>query len=111
MNFRINQNLSFNFIRRLMTTKPKKPTSAFAKPVNVSEELAQIVGKGPMPRTEVTKLLWAYIKKHKLQDANNKRNIVPDQKLSKVIGSKPIDMFKMTSKVAQHLSERETAKV
>jgi len=93
-----------------MTTKQKK-TSAFAKPVNVSEELAQIVGKGPMARTEVTKNLWAYIKKNKLQDEKNKRNIVPDQRLSKILGSKPIDMFKMTSKVAQHLSDRETAKV
>jgi chromatin remodeling complex protein RSC6 len=87
--------------------KQKKP-SAFMKPVEVSEALAEIVGKGPMARTEVTKKLWEYIKKHKLQDANNKRNINPDQKLAKVFGSsKAIDMFKMTSKVSKHLSEPE----
>ena len=86
-----------------MTTK-KKP-SAFMKPVTVSEELAEIVGKGPMARTEVTKKLWDYIKKNKLQDPTNKRNINPDQKLARVFGSsKPIDMFKMTSKVSKHLT-------
>jgi len=86
-------------------TNKKKP-SAFMKPVQVSTELAEIVGKGPMARTEVTKKLWEYIKKHKLQDQQNKRNINPDQKLAKVFGSTAsIDMFKMTSKVSKHLSE------
>jgi len=90
-------------------TKQKK-TSAFMKPVEVSKELAEIVGKGPMPRTEVTKKLWEYIKKNKLQDENNKRNIVPDEKLAKVFGSrKAIDMFKMTGEVSKHLSESELA--
>lgn len=91
-------------------TKEKKP-SAFMKPVQVSDALAEIVGHGPMARTEVTKKLWDYIKKHKLQsDKTNKRNIVPDQKLSKVLGSsQPIDMFKMTSKIAKHLKEAELA--
>jgi chromatin remodeling complex protein RSC6 len=90
-------------------TKEKK-NSAFMKPIQVSETLAEIVGHGPMARTEVTKKLWDYIKKHKLQDPNNKRNIVPDQKLAKVLGSnQPIDMFKMTSKVAKHLKEPELA--
>lgn len=80
------------------------------KPVEVSDELAEIVGKGPMARTEVTKKLWEYIKKNKLQDTENKRNINPDQKLAKVFGSsKPIDMFKMTSKVSKHLREGELA--
>lgn len=89
--------------------KEKKP-SAFMKPVHVSEALAEIVGHGPMPRTEVTKKVWDYIKKHKLQDTNNKRNINPDQKLSKVLGStQPIDMFKMTSKLAKHIKEPELA--
>lgn len=85
------------------TTKAKKP-SAFMKPVEISEALAAIVGKGPMPRTEVTKKLWDYIKKNKLQDKENKRNINPDQKLSKVLGTAQIDMFKMTSKLSKHLS-------
>ncbi len=85
-------------------TKQQKKTSAFMKPVSVSDALAEVVGKGPMARTEVTKKLWDYIKKHKLQDAKNKRNINPDPKLAKVFGSSAsIDMFKMTSKVSKHL--------
>ncbi|MGA8163735.1 MAG: SWIB/MDM2 domain-containing protein [Waddliaceae bacterium] len=91
-----------------MTAKQKKP-SAFMKPVEVSESLAEIVGSGPMARTEVTKKLWEYIKKHKLQDKDNKRNIIPDKKLARVIGSQPIDMFKMTSKVSKHLTEADLA--
>lgn len=89
--------------------KDTKKTSAFMKPVRVSDALADVVGAGPMPRTEVTKLVWNYIKKHKLQDTKNKRMINPDAKLAKVIGSAPIDMFKMTSKIAKHLSEAEVA--
>lgn len=95
-----------------MMTKEKevKKTSAFMKPVQVSDTLAEVVGKGPMPRTEVTKKLWDYIKKHKLQDAKNKRNINPDAKLSKVLGSTDsIDMFKMTSKISKHLKDPELA--
>lgn len=85
----------------------EKKNSAFMKPVHVSDTLAEIVGKGPMARTEVTKKVWDYIKKHKLQDPNNKRNIVPDAKLAKVLGSnQPIDMFQMTSKVAKHLKDQ-----
>lgn len=87
-----------------------KKTSAFMKPVNVSDALAEIVGKGPMPRTEVTKKLWDYIKKNKLQDSKNKRNINPDQKLAKVLGTQEaIDMFKMTSKISKHLKDPELA--
>lgn len=90
--------------------KQQKASSAFMRPVQVSEALAEIVGHGPMPRTEVTKKLWDYIKKHKLQDKNNKRNINPDPKLAKVFGSSAsIDMFKMTSKVSKHLKEAELA--
>jgi len=89
---------------------PKKQPSAFMKPVQVSEALAVIVGKGPMARTEVTKKLWEYIKKHNLQDKTNKRNINPDEKLAKVLGSpQPIDMFKLTSKISKHLKEPELA--
>lgn len=83
-----------------------KKNSAFMRPVDVSEALAEIVGGKRMPRTEVTKKVWEYIKKHKLQDQKNKRMINPDAKLGKVLGSnQPIDMFKMTSKIAKHLSE------
>lgn len=91
-----------------MSTKEKKP-SAFMRPVQVSEKLAKIVGHGPMARTEVTKKLWEYIKKHKLQDQNNKRLINPDAALAEVIGRQQIDMFKMTREVAKHLKEPELA--
>ncbi|HSX04633.1 MAG TPA: SWIB/MDM2 domain-containing protein [Rhabdochlamydiaceae bacterium] len=85
-----------------MAKESKK--SKFMQPMAVSEELAAIVGRGPMPRTEVTKKLWAYIKNHRRQDPNNKRNIIPDEKLAKVIGKKPINMFEMTKAVSKHLS-------
>lgn len=91
-------------------SKEKKPSSAFMKPMHVSPELAAVIGNGPMPRTEVMKRLWDYIKKHRLQDPKNKRNIIPDQNLSKVFGSsQPINMFKMTSKVFSHLKDAEAA--
>ena len=81
-----------------------KRESALKKPVNVSDALAAIVGKGPVPRTEVTKKLWEYIKKNGLQDKNEKRKINPDQKLGQVIGNQQIDMFQMTKKVAAHIN-------
>ena len=68
----------------------------------ISSELSEVIGTGPMPRTQVTKKLWDYIKKHKRQDPENKRNIIPDEKLTKVFGSKnAINMFEMTKKVNQ----------
>ena len=74
-------------------------------PLKVSEELALVVGKGPMPRTQVIKKLWEYIKRKKLQDPKNKRNIIPDEKLADVFGSKrAINMFKMTKLINEHLS-------
>lgn len=75
------------------------------KPMSVSPELAEVVGKGPMPRSEVVKELWAYIKKHDLQDPQNKRNINADDKLQKVFdGKKTVNMFEMTKLVSKHLS-------
>ena len=82
----------------------KKAPSKFMQPMELTPELAAVVGQGPMPRTEVTKKLWAYIKKHKRQDPNNKRFIMPDDKLAKVLGKKPINMFDMTKAVSKHLS-------
>jgi chromatin remodeling complex protein RSC6 len=82
-----------------------KANSAFMKPLNVSPELAAIVGKGPMPRSEVVKKLWVYIKKNNLQDPKAKRNIVADADLKKVFGGKgTVDMFEMTKLVSKHLS-------
>lgn len=88
-----------------MAKTTTKKESKFMKPMNITADLAAIVGPGPMPRTEVTKKLWAYIKKHKLQDPKNKRNIVPDERLAKIFGGKKaINMFDMTKKVNDHLS-------
>jgi upstream activation factor subunit UAF30 len=82
-----------------------KSNSAFMKPMSVSDELAEVVGKGPMPRSEVVKKLWVYIKKHDLQDAKNKRNINADATLKKVFGGKgTVSMFEMTKLVSKHLS-------
>ncbi|MDE1925483.1 MAG: SWIB/MDM2 domain-containing protein [Patescibacteria group bacterium] len=79
--------------------------SAFMKPMNISDELAVIVGKGPMPRSEVVKKLWVYIKKNGLQDPKNKRNIDADADLQKVFGGKKtVNMFEMTKLVSKHLS-------
>ena len=73
--------------------------------MKVSDDLAAVVGKGPMPRTEVTKKLWAYIKKNGLQDLKNKRNINSDDKLLKIFGNKKsVNMFEMTKLVNKHLS-------
>lgn len=75
------------------------------KPMTISPELAVIVGKGPMPRSEVVKALWVYIKGKNLQDPANKRNIVADEPLKKVFGGKAVvNMFEMTKLVSKHLS-------
>lgn len=79
--------------------------SAFMKPMEVSDELAAVVGQGPMPRSEVTKKLWAYIKENNLQDPANKRNINADDNLKKVFGGQEtVSMFEMTKLVSKHLS-------
>jgi chromatin remodeling complex protein RSC6 len=83
----------------------KKANSAFMKPMTISAELAAVVGKGPMPRSEVVKALWVYIKKHNLQNPKNKRNIIADEALKKVFGGKAeVSMFEMTKLVSKHLS-------
>lgn len=85
--------------------EPKKANSAFMKPMNLSPELEAVVGKGPMPRSEVVKALWVYIKGNDLQDPKNKRNIVADDKLKAVFGGKEVvNMFEMTKLVSAHLS-------
>ena len=82
-----------------------KKVSAFMKPMKISEDLAKVVGKGPMPRSEVVKALWVYIKKHNLQDPKAKRNIIADANLKAVFGGKAmVDMFEMTKLVSKHLS-------
>ena len=80
----------------------KKP-NALMTPVKVSDDLAAITGKGPMPRSQITSKVWEYIKKHDLQDAKDKRTINADATLAKVIGKEPISMFKMTAAVSKHI--------
>jgi chromatin remodeling complex protein RSC6 len=82
----------------------RKPSAAFMKPMTPSSALAEIVGSKPIPRTEVTKKLWAYIKKNKLQDPKNKRMIKADTALKEVFGGKAtVNMFEMTKLVSKHL--------
>ena len=82
----------------------RKPNAAFMKPVQPDATLAEVVGSKAMPRTEVTKKLWAYIKKNGLQDKKNKRNINADDKLKAVFGGKSVvNMFQMTALVSKHV--------
>jgi len=82
----------------------RKPNAAFMKPVTPSATLAEVVGSSPMPRTELTKKIWAYIKKNGLQDKKNRRMINADAKLKAVFGGKAsVNMFAMTKLVSKHL--------
>ena len=82
----------------------KTANSKFMAPVNPSEALAAIVGAKPLPRTEVTKKLWAYIKKNNLQDNKDKRCINADDKLKPIFKKAQVTMFEMTKLVSKHLS-------
>lgn len=81
----------------------RTPNAAFMKAMTPSDALAAIIGKGPYPRTEVTKKVWEYIKKNKLQDAVQKRIIVADAKMKEIFGKAKADMFEMTKMINQHL--------
>jgi chromatin remodeling complex protein RSC6 len=82
----------------------RKPSAAFMRPVSPSPALAEVIGSKAVPRTEVTKRLWAYIKKNKLQDAKNRRMIHADAMLKPVFGGKSsVNMFEMTKLVGKHL--------
>ena len=84
-------------------TGKTKANSAFMKPMQPSEHLAKIVGSQPLPRSEVTKKIWEHIKKNKLQNPKNKREILADEKLQPIFGGKKLDMFQMTKAVNKHL--------
>jgi len=88
--------------------KPKtarKPNAAFLRPLTPSAHLAAVIGAAAIPRTEVVKKIWVYIKKHALQDPKNKRNIKADDKLKPVFGGKAVvSMFEMTKMLSKHLS-------
>ena len=82
----------------------RKPNAAFMKAMQPSASLSAVIGGNPMPRTEVTKKIWAYIKKNGLQDSKNRRNINADEKLREVFGGKrQVSMFEMTKLVNKHL--------
>ena len=82
----------------------RKPNAAFMKPMTPSAALGAVIGAKAMPRTEVTKKIWDYIKKNKLQDSKNKRNINADDKLKEIFGGKKqVSMFEMTKLVSKHL--------
>jgi upstream activation factor subunit UAF30 len=81
----------------------RKPNAAFMKALTPSADLAVVVGSKPLPRTEVVKKLWAYIKKNKLQDTKNRRNINADAALKVVFGKGTVNMFEMTKLVSKHL--------
>ncbi len=82
----------------------RKANPALLKPMNLSEELEAVVGKGPLPRSQVVKKLWEYIKKHDLQNPQNKRNILADEKLLTLFKKKEVTMFEMTKIVSPHMS-------
>jgi upstream activation factor subunit UAF30 len=90
------------------TAQPKakrQPSAAFMKPVQPDEKLAAVVGNQPLPRTDVTKKLWEYIREHNLQDPQNKTFIQADDKLKGVFeGKDRVSMFEMTKLVSKHLS-------
>ena len=81
----------------------RKPNAAFMKPLTPSATLAAVIGAGNVPRTQVVKKLWDYIKKHKLQDEKNRRNINADDKLRALFGKATVSMFEMTKIVSKHL--------
>ena len=86
------------------TAAKRKPNAAFMKAVTPSPALAEIVGSKPLPRTEVTSKLWAYIKRKGLQDKVNKRNIHADDALRPIFKKDVVNMFEMTKLVSRHLS-------
>lgn len=85
------------------TKSKRKPGAAFMRPLTVSDKLAAVIGAKPIPRTEVVKKLWAYIRKNGLQDSKNRRNINADDKLKAVFGKGTVNMFEMTKLVSKHL--------
>ena len=88
-----------------MAKKPaRKPNAKFMAPVTPDATLAAVVGAKPLPRTELTKKLWDYIKKNKLQDAKNKRNINADANLKVIFHKNTVNMFEMTKLVSKHLN-------
>jgi len=86
------------------SSKKRTPNAAFMKPMQLSDDLAAVIGSKPLARTEVTKKIWDYIKKNGLQDSKNRRMINADDKLKVVFGGKKqVSMFEMTKLISKHL--------
>jgi upstream activation factor subunit UAF30 len=91
---------------KISTTAKRTPSAAFMKPVTPDETLAKVVGDKPLPRTELTKQLWAYIRQHGLQDAKKRTHINADENLKAVFdGKEQVSMFEMTKLVSGHLKK------
>lgn len=84
---------------------PRKANAAFMRPLQPSDALGKIVGTKALPRTQVVKKLWEYIRKHDLQDKKNRRNINADANLRPIFGKSQVSMFEMTKLVSKHLSQ------
>ncbi len=91
--------------KKKTASKPRKKSGLAQMNYAVSPELEAIIGVKKSTRPQIVKLLWVYIKKHKCQDTKNKRMIVPDSKLSEVIGSRPVDMLKLASFLNKHIKK------
>ena len=90
--------------KKMAKKSSRKPNAAFMKPLQPDDVLAEVVGSKPIPRTEITKRLWAYIKKNDLQNKKDRRRIDADDVLSAIFnGKKQVSMFEMTKLVAQHV--------
>ena len=90
--------------KRKSSGAKRKPNAAFMRPMTISPQLATVIGSSPMPRTEVTKKLWGYIKRKGLQDSKNRRMINADENLRPIFGGKgQVSMFDMTKMVSKHL--------
>lgn len=90
--------------RKAAPRKKRAPNPAFMRPMQPDDALGAVVGAGAMPRTEITKKLWAYIKRNGLQDSKNRRMINADDKLGRVFnGKKQVSMFEMTKLASRHM--------
>jgi upstream activation factor subunit UAF30 len=91
-------------VKKAKKAKKRKPNKAFMKPLKLSEDLAAVVGSKSLPRTQIVKKLWVYIKRHKLQDAKNKRMVCADAKLKPVFGGKSkVSMFEIMKHLKKHV--------
>lgn len=88
-----------------MPKTTRKANPGLMQPMRPSEQLAKVVGSEPLPRSEVTKKVWAHIKSNNLQNPENKREIIADDKLQPIFGSKKLDMFQMTKAINRHLKQ------